>query len=273
MPFDPEAMAPRGRLLSRRQVHALYPGDPRSHYERGMLGWSLAFYASYLLFITDRVSGWAFGALGFVCVLRYFNRWHEAIHANQRGAPGWHPARALLVLMGPIYLGRRELEEMHLVHHREDGGPNDPDRPRMHPNPLRAALACLFEPELAAVSHARRHGIDGPLAARMAAHALAWTGLMWLGGWRGLVAYNLVTRAGNGVAWFVFSWVVHRPWLYGQVRPPAFPTPLALLWVALVGRENLAGVRYHFLHHLFPSVPDRDLGALSRRLGSRTEGA
>lgn len=273
VPFDPNSLAPRGHRLSRRQVHALYPGDPRAHYERGMLAWSLAFYAGYLLYSLERVPGWAFGVLGFVFVLRYFNRWHEAIHADQRGAASWHPARALLVIMGPIYLGRRELEDMHLAHHREDGGPLDPHRRMGQPSPVRAAFWCLIEPEMAVWTHLRRHGLDAALAARMAAHALVWAGLMWLGGWRGLVAYNLVTRLGNGVAWFVFSWLVHRPWLYGQIRPPAFPRPLAALWVALVGGENLDGVRYHYLHHLFPWVPDRALGALSRRLGARTEGA
>ncbi len=238
-----------------------------------MLGWSLAFYASYFLYAFERVPGWAFGALGFVFVLRYFNRWHEAIHADQRGAASWHPARALLVIMGPIYLGRRELEELHLIHHREDGGPSDPDLQMMQPSLLRAAMWCLVEPEVSAWVYVRRQGLDAGLAARMAAHLLAWAGLMWLGGWHGFVAYNAVVRAGNTVAWLVFSWLVHRPWLCGQIRPPTFPRPLAALWVALVGRENLDGVRHHYLHHLFPWVPDRDLAALSRRLGARTEAA
>lgn len=238
-----------------------------------MLGWSLAFYAIYLLYVYEHLPGWAFGVLGFAFVLRYFNRWHESIHANQRAAAPWHPARALLVIMGPIYLGRREIEELHLLHHREDGGPADPDRARMQPSLLRAAMWCLVEPEVSAWTYFRRNGFDARLAARVAAHALAWAGLMWLGGWRGLVAYNAVVRAGNSVAWLVFSWLVHRPWLYGHIKPPRFPRPLAALWVAVAGVENLDGVRYHYLHHLFPWVPDRDLGALSRRLGTRMEGA
>ncbi len=143
----------------------------------------------------------------------------------------------------------------------------------MQPSPLRAAMWCLIEPEVSAWAYVRRQGIDAGMAARVAAHLLAWAGLMWLGGWRGFIAYNAVVRAGNTVAWLVFSWLVHRPWLYGHIRPPAFPRPLAALWVALVGRENLDGVRHHYLHHLFPWVPDRALGALSRRLGARTEGA
>ncbi len=56
------------------------------------------------------------------------------------------------------------------------------------PSPVRAAFWCLIEPEMAAWTHLRRHGLDAALAARMAAHALVWAGLMGLGGWRGLAA-------------------------------------------------------------------------------------
>lgn len=67
----------------RRQVSVLYPGDQRAVYETPMLGWSLAFYASYLLFCFGAAPGWAFGLFGFACVLRYFNRWHEWMHAGR----------------------------------------------------------------------------------------------------------------------------------------------------------------------------------------------
>lgn len=271
MPFDPIPPEPRGRLLSRRQVNALFPGDPRVRYEHGMLGWSLAFYASYLLFVAELVPGWAFGVFGFVFVLRYFNRWHEALHANQRASPNWHPARDLVVVMAPIYLGRPELEDLHLAHHRENGTNDDPDLRMMQPSLLRATLWCLIEPELAVWTHVRRHGLSGRVLARMAAHLAVWSLLMWIGGWRGLVAYNLVTRIGNGVAWLVFAWLVHQTWLFGQLRPAPFPRVLSLLWVGLAGWENRDAIRYHYLHHLFPSVPDRALKALARRLGAITE--
>lgn len=233
-----------------------------------MLGWALAFYASYLLLCAGLLPVGLFVPLGAVLVLRFFNRWHEALHANQRGAAAWHPARDLIVLMGPMYLGSRELEELHLLHHRLDGAPGDPDIPMMQPRVLRALGWCLVEPELSAWTYARRFGLSPALLARMLAHAAAWAGLMWLGGWQGLVGYNLAVRIGNGLAWLVFSWVVHQPGLYGQVHPPDFPRPLVWLWIALVGRENYYAVRFHYLHHVFPSVPDRDLPGLSHRLGS-----
>jgi hypothetical protein len=91
---------------------------------------------------------------------------------------------------------------------------------------------------------------------------------MWFGGWRGFIAYNVVVRLGNGVAWFVFAWVVHRPWLFDQVEPPDLPGPLRWLWVALFGRENYLGVRFHQVHHKFPALPDRHLPAVARVLGS-----
>jgi fatty acid desaturase len=269
VPFDPQPAAPRpARPLTRRQVSVLYPGDPRALYETPMLGWALAFYGSYLLLCFGVLPGWAFGLLGFSFILRYFNRWHEAMHADQRGLSARHPARSLLVIMGPLYLGRREMEAMHLAHHRTDGGPGDPDRARMVPSLATSLPACVFEPELSVIWHVREHGMSAALLARMTAHALVWAGLMSLGGWAGLIAYNCVTRAGNTAVWLVFSWLVHQPWRFGQIHPPDFPRPLRAVWLAIAGRENYWGVRYHFLHHLFPSVPDRDLPPLARRLGS-----
>lgn len=237
-----------------------------------MLGWSLAFHAAYLAFAARALPWWLFAPLGVVLFLRYFNRWHEALHADQRGAWRWHPARALLVVVSPVYLGRAELEELHLTHHRVEGGEADPDHAMMHDSPLRAALMCLIQPELLAVWYLRRRGLTASLAARMAAHALLWAAWMWIGGWRGLVAYNLVVRVGNALAWFVFAWVVHQPWLYGHVEPPEFPRPLRWLWFALVGRENYWGVRLHLLHHLFLAVPDRRLPELARELATPAGG-
>ncbi|MFZ6180830.1 fatty acid desaturase [Nannocystis pusilla] len=259
-------MAARTLRMTRREVSALFPGDPRTRYDDAMLGWSLAFHASYFAFVAEVLPGWLFGPLGVVLFLRYFNRWHEALHSDQRGASRWHPARALLVVVSPVYLGRAQLEELHVMHHREEGSEADPDRDMMECGPLRSALLCLVQPELMAWWYLRRRGLDPRLAVEMFTHAATWSALMWLGGLRGFVAYNLVVRVGNALAWLVFAWLVHQPWLYGHVEPPEFPRPLRWLWIALVGRENYLGVRFHFLHHLFTAVPDRRLPALARRL-------
>jgi fatty acid desaturase len=88
---------------------------------------------------------------------------------------------------------------------------------------------------------------------------------MWLGGWPGALLYNLMTRVGNTAAFFVFSWVVHHPGHY-QIRPPRFPAKVGAAWALLFGRENLRGIRFHYLHHCFPHVPDRDLPALSHEM-------
>lgn len=249
----------------------IYPSDLRGRYENAILGWGLVFYALYFLFVAELLPGWAFGVLGVPVFVRYFNSSHEALHADQRGAK-WHPARDLLVLVSPIYGGREALEDIHMVHHREDDGPGDPDRPLMQPNWWRAALWCLIQPEVYAVWELRHRGLTWSQGLRMTVHALVWIALMWLGGWRGLIAYNVVVRIANGLAWFVFAWVVHRPGRYGQVNPPSFPAVLRWPWIALVGRENYYGVRFHYLHHLFPAVPDRYLPELAGRLSQTPSG-
>ena len=52
------------------------------------------------------------------------------------------------------------------------------------------------------------------------------------------------------------------------VTPDDAAALLARVWVLLVGWDNMVGIRYHFLHHVFPHIPDRRLPEVSRRLES-----
>ena len=263
VPFDIGlAVQPATAELRSRRLAAGYAADPVRRYETAALGWSLGFYACYAAAITAIVPMWAVVLPGVVCFLRYFNRVHECLHADCRGSDGRHPARWLLVVVGPIYLGYDELRELHLAHHREFDTPNDPDLAMLRDPPWSAMLASLLQPEISAVQHVRRHGLSPRLAGAMAVRAGLFAGLMWLGGWSGALVYNLMTRVGNTGAFFVFSWLVHRERHY-QVRPPPFPGPVAAVWAFLFGRENLDGIRFHYLHHCYPHVPDRHLSTLA----------
>lgn len=266
VPFDP-GFADQPATVERRarQLAAGYAIDPVRRYETPALGWSLGFYACYFAAIAALVPMWAVVVPGVVCFLRYFNLMHESLHADARRSRPGHPGRWLIVVVGPIYLGYAELRELHLAHHREHDTPSDPDLGMLASSPWRALLACLVQPEQSALCYLRRHGLRPRLAAAMATRAGVYAALMWLGGWPGALLYNLMTRVGNTAAFFVFSWVVHQPRHY-VVRPPRFPAALAAVWALLFGRDNLRGIRFHYLHHRYPHVPDRDLPALSHEV-------
>lgn len=266
VPFDLGlAVEPPTAELRARRLAVRYPADPVRYYETPALGWSLGFYACYFAAIAAIVPMWAVVLPGVVCFLRYFNRVHESLHADSRGSTGVHPARWLLVVVGPVYLGYDELRELHLAHHREVDTPGDPDHDMLSDPPWRAALASLLQPEMSALYHLRRHGLRPRLAGAMALRAGVYAALMWLGGWSGALLYNLMTRIGNTGAFFVFSWVTHRP-LHYQVRPAPFPRAIAAVWALLFGRENLRGIRFHYLHHCCPHVPDRHLPTLAHEV-------
>lgn len=263
VPFDLGlAVQPATAEHRARRLGVRYPADPTRRYETPALGWSLGFYACYFAAIFAVVPMWAVVLPGVVCFLRYFNRVHEALHADARGNRGTHPARWMLVIVGPIYLGYSELRELHLAHHRESGTRGDPDRTMLSDPWWLALLASVVQPEVSAVQHIRRNGLSPRLAGAMALRASAYAGLMWLGGWSGALIYNLMARIGNTGAFFVFSWVTHRKDHY-QVRPPPFPAAVASVWSLLFGGENLRGIRFHYLHHCCPHVPDRHLPALA----------
>lgn len=252
--------------MSEQQAWALYPPDPARRYETPMLAYSLAFYACYGVALLGWLPLWFAGPLGVLLLLRYFNRFHELLHADVRGNTPWHPAHTALIVMGPIYLGYRQLRIEHLLHHREEGSPLDPDVAMLHRSPLVSLLWCFLQPELSWFEHVRRVGLRREVLVGTLGRLAVWTVLMLIGGWTGFVLYNVMTRVGNTLAWFVFGWVVHGSWLWGQVRPPRFPGFLARIWVVLIGWENLVGIRFHFLHHVFPHIPDRHLPEVSRRL-------
>ncbi len=266
VPFDAGlAFQPATAELSVRRLAGFYPADPVRRYETPLLGWALAFYACYFVTVAGLVPMWAMLAPGVVCFIRYFNRAHESLHADVRGNAGKHPARWLMVIVSPIYLGYDQLRELHLAHHREVDTPSDPDQFMLHASAWRAMLACVVQPEQYLVAYIRRCGLRPRVAAQLALRTGVYAGLMWLGGWPGALLYNLMTRIGNTAAFFIFSWVVHQPEHY-QLRPPRFPAWMASVWAPLFGRESLLGVRFHYLHHRFPHVPDRHLPALSHEL-------
>ena len=265
MPYDPGlAVQPATGEIRVRRPAAVYEQDPVGRYEPRLLGWSLGFYACYFVAVAGLVPMWAMLVPGVVCFLRYFNNAHESLHADMRGS-GRHPARRLIVVVGPIYLGYDELRELHFAHHREVDSPSDPDRGMLYSSPWRTLLGCLVQPEQYVLAYIRRNGLRPRLAAAMATRAVVYAALMWLGGWPGALLYNLMTRIGNTAAFFVFSWWVHRPEHY-QLRPPRFPAAVGAAWALLFGRECLRGIRFHYLHHRFPHVPDRHLPALSHEV-------
>jgi fatty acid desaturase len=264
VPFDLGLAVPPATAETRvRRLAAGYPADPVRRYETPALGWALGFYACYFVAIAAVVPMWAVVLPGVVCFLRYFNRVHESLHADTRGSGGKHPARWLLVVVGPVYLGYDELRELHLAHHREFEAPTDPDLAMLADPPWRAMVASLLQPEVSAVQYIRRRGLSPRLAGAMLLRAGVFAGLMALGGWWGALLYNLMTRIGNTGAFFVFSWLVHRQTHY-QVRPPPFPRAIAAVWGVLFGLENLDGIRFHYLHHCCPHVPDRHLATFAQ---------
>ncbi|MBL9105940.1 MAG: fatty acid desaturase [Myxococcales bacterium] len=267
MPFEiAHPVRPLTPRFTEQQAWVQYPPDPVRRYENPMFGWAVAFYVTFAVTTLGWLPTPVGGVLGVVFFLRYLNRFHQALHADDRRAARWHPARVFLVLVGPLYLGYRELREIHHLHHREEGSARDPDLLMMQRSALRSLFWCFFQPELSVVDYIQRFGLRPRLIAGLTARAAVYVALMTAVGWEGFLLFNITVRVANTIAWMVFSWFVHAPWLWGQVRPPRFPLLIAHLWTIVVGWENLVGIRFHFLHHVFPHIPDRHLPEVSRRM-------
>jgi hypothetical protein len=207
-----------------------------------------------------------FASAGLFVFVRYFDATHEEIHCRHARSGIWHRLRYAFSVSGPLQLGYTQLAHNHRLHHAHEGTARDPDLWLMEPVWPIALFNCLTQPEQAVVRYVKAHGVDRRLAFDLALHGVVWVGLACVCTWPQFLLYNAVVRVGNGASWFVFTHLLHSPSAYRDFRPLPLPAWLRAIWLALIGRNNLNAITYHFLHHAYGHVPSRDLPELSRQL-------
>jgi hypothetical protein len=257
----PSALSARTRTTA--EVAAIFARQGRSRFALISLAYFTVFYGTFALYASGRIPGWAFAFFGFFVFIRFFDATHEEFHSRFDGHPIWGVLRIIFSVSGPLQLGYAQLAKNHRGHHEYEGTPKDPDLWLMNAPPALALIHALSQPEQAVFRYVRANGLERRVAVDLVLNFAMYCGLAAACTWQQFALYNVVVRLGNGVSWWVFTYLLHQPKVFNGFSRLTLPRWLAMVWVVLIGRNNFNAISFHFLHHAYGFVPARTLPALS----------
>lgn len=207
-----------------------------------------------------------------VCYLRGALLTHELMHVRRPEQVAW-PLRMMMLFDTPFGLGYREHRDIHLRHHRRPAAPGDPELFQIRGGSLRAFLAAMAGPELAAIRWVGEHGIGSELRREGMVRALAMLSLAALQP-SAFVVYWVVLRLTVGVSNFMFHHVLHyrsHGRAHGRMRgrsgeygtfPLRLPRPLDAALRLVLGSSLAAVLSEHDAHHAWSQVKAERLRGL-----------
>lgn len=254
-----------------REIAQLFPREGELQCDAAALGYHALLLGAFVLRCNDLLSPALFVTVGMCAYVRNFNAIHESSHAKPAR---WNPLRglrqAVMIVHGPMQLGRQQLVRNHRMHH---AFPADPERdPGASVNCGRwstASVNSFIQPELALCEYIRREGGCPTALRRVLLYNIAVTAALLAYGGCNYLWWVIATRLGSTAAWLVFDWALHHPRVRDRPALIGMPRALKLLWSAMFSRSNLNATSYHHLHHRYPQVADIALPALARFLSGR----
>ena len=245
------------------------PADAR-RYERAGLAYMLGIWVALAAAMLGWASILALYPVIVVCYVRGALLTHELMHVRRPEQVAW-PLRMMMLFDTPLGLGYREHQDVQLRHHRRPAAPGDPELFQIRGSSLRAFLAAMAGPELAAIGWVGEHGIGPGLRREASVRALVMLSLaalrpsVFLGYW-------LVLRLTVGVSNFMFHHALHyrngrgighepRRGEYGTF-PLRLPRPLDALLRVVLGSSLAAVLSEHDAHHAWSHVKAERLRGL-----------
>lgn len=275
LPQSPEALpnakgvegVEAAKLPSARTVARLFPQTTGEDTVGRALLWSFISYGLFVLYALDWVPAALFCAVVAVTFLRNQNALHESYHAPRLRSPVMSLGRWFsMVLPWPVFLGGEQVGRNHAVHHGRPGGPRDPDQYMYFGPWWFALLNALFQPEQSVWFFLKREGMNRRLALQMTLHLAMMGAMFWFGGWEKTLVWLVTVRITNAISWWSFTWGLHHDRYWGSLDGIPFSPWLEKILLAVFGPASVFTVRYHFLHHVYPAVPARNLRRLSQML-------
>ncbi len=206
---------------------------------------------------------------------------HELMHVRRPEQVAW-PLRLMMLFDTPLGLGYREHQDIHLRHHRRPAEPGDPELFQIRGGSVRAFVAALLGPELAAIRWVADHGIGPTLRREATTRALVMLGLAALRP-SVFLAYWVLLRLTVGVSNFMFHHVLHyrphprrprheadRGGEYGTF-PLRLPRLLDAALRVVLGSPLAAVLSEHDAHHAWSQVKAERLRGLLAEFPARPE--
>ena len=206
---------------------------------------------------------------------------HEAAHGNLSRNRRLNSVIGQLFCAWPVFVDVTTFRHWHLLHHRHEGGPGDPDfefrstKDWAFPQPrwrlvLRLVLDAVGFGAYGVISYLRYYGRAPrerrllPIAYKIAFYAAVLTCVVTTGTWRLLLLYWVVpmlTTLKCFVRWREIAEHYGLPadHLLSRTRT----TDTTFIEAALIAPLN---INFHLEHHLYPGIPWHSLPALRREL-------
>ncbi len=241
-----------------------------------MVVWGLGGFGVWLTLFPLVQAGlmplWLGGVIATVILCYCYLPSHEAQHGNiTRAGPRWLNELIGYVSMFPILVPYRLHQAIHMKHHAfANDEAKDPDIYMRAENVWQAAKHAWLSTQ---PGHAdgMTEGVleDGPEKERLLFEAFLSTSLAWaimaVMAWSGfalelLVLWWIPRQIANIYTPVTLSWAPHHPMMEtGRYRDTRG-------WKSPVGTILSAGMEYHLVHHLFPSIPLNKTGDAYREL-------
>jgi fatty acid desaturase len=231
---------------------------------------NLLLYAIVAAFSFDLIAWPIFLLLFYPIAMRVFIGNHDRYHAK-RGerlprfleaiSEGW------AVVVTPWDEPYPSIRKKHLRHHGTHApGMSSKYDPETDPHSVfelggivRVLFSCLFYEEVQLVLDIRNKNLTRSRLYRFLFYVPLLIAYIAIFGWVKFAIVLLGIRIVGFTAWFVFSWVIHQPFVYTFGFSDKMPAWFKVVFTVLHGRRVAQGCLHHATHHAWPTVPYNQL--------------
>jgi fatty acid desaturase len=235
-----------------------------------MLAWHIPLFTIVFAYALGYISWPIFFLLFYLVDARIFIGQHDRIHADRskrfpRFADAFIEGLALCVTpWDEPYDSYLKKHLRHHTSHRPDSVPvfdtrNDPHSAFELGGFLQASVSCLFYEERQFLLDVRNKKLTKSRLNRLFIYLPIQILFLVMFGWEKYLGVFIAARFVGFVSWFVFSWGIHRPYIYRFGFANQVPTPLRMMLLFTNGKRTMDGVLHHISHHAWPRAPSSQL--------------
>ena len=233
--------------------------------------------ADIALFSLDVINWPVFMLIFYPIAMRIFIGNHDRYHADHKiRLPRFWDwlSENLAVVVTPWDEPHDSIKRKHLIHHathvnEKDGvldSKNDPHSLYESGGFLSVFFSCLFYEEVQFILDIRDGNLTRSRLIRFLMYAPILTGYVYFFGWAKFFGVFIAMRTVGFFAWFVFSWVIHQPFVFRPGFSSKVPGIFKWVFSAMHGRRVGEGCLHHVIHHKWPGIPYNQLNKFDKVL-------
>ena len=258
--------AHKGLYVLIGENHITYKPETKRAIDLEILALNVLLFIAIFLFAMDLIAWLLFVPIFYVLAMRVFIANHDRMHANHRiRLPRLLElfAEGFAVVVTPWDEPYDSIKKKHLKHHSthlshaetEHGVAEDPHSVYEDGGLFRVVVSCLLYEEIQLVQDIRNGNPGKSRLYRFLIYVPLQIAFIAAFGFGKFIVVFLAMRMVGFFAWFVFSYVIHRPQVYKFGFANHVPKIAKLTFKLLHGRRVTEGCLYHATHHAWPGIP------------------